>query len=60
MNDPKWNGGHYYDSDFPIDGTVMARYGAEFQARNRERHSKLHSNFTFKMIHPAGDTTFNL
>lgn len=25
MNDPKWKNGHYYDSEFPIDGTRLAR-----------------------------------
>ena len=25
MNDPKWNGGHYYDGEFPVDGTRLAR-----------------------------------
>ena len=25
MNDPLWNKGHYYDSDFPQRGTELAR-----------------------------------
>ena len=25
MNDPKWRGGHYYGSEFPSDGTTLAR-----------------------------------
>jgi len=25
MNDPKWKNGHYYESEFPLEGAVMAR-----------------------------------
>lgn len=50
MNDPKWKGGHYYGSEFPTDGTRLARKIATLTYRSGPEWEKRFR--TEKVNHP--------